>query len=245
MNFTLVFLISLSLISLGFIFYLQFGLINNKNLGSKFEVCIPESICMQAKKKTSICKKQGCYKKISPSFYDIYNEVFDYFDTTMKKKRNLYLINLRFISRTLHLMIILIPIMILLILAKENLNDAIDIEINDIPLLNIIVPLLFSIVVIIALINLTRFSKMNRVDRLLDSSIYKNLILKVGSNTSNTTVPTTANMLNNNINSIHNKKKVYKYKQNYDKISSIGLITMSFVILLILFSMITFLFIDN
>lgn len=222
--------------------YILFGLISNNNLGSKFQLCVPHSQCNKdnkdilthnkdAKQKCKpdpnnppinprnpnvINQFRECYQFISPTFKDVYIDIFDHFkdkDDDIRKKN---LINMKSLYENLFVILFAImPVIILSITAREKIIDLVDYEIFDIPLMTIILICLYFAFTTNAVYLTFNFVKMTKINQHKDSNI-KNIILSMDDNSKST--------------------GTNYYSKIYNKISVYGLIAMILLIILLFFS---------
>lgn len=196
-----------------------FSLIENNDLGDKFKVCIPHSLCPTkeefASKKNSNCT--GCYNKISPIFQDVYMDIFQYYKEKGKKTKKKYLINMKTMNTHLHLFAFcLVPLLFITVIAKEYLLDLIDYEVFDYPLMTFIILLFYIIVSLYSFTLIFSFVKMTKINQETDT-IKKQNILSLDPTT--TSKPQHSNL----------------YNKVYNEVSMFGLISMILVIILSIF----------
>ena len=247
----------IGLITLGTLFFLILTTINinSTNLGTKFKVCIPYSNC---NKIGTTCHKQTqtqtnticsppitCYKTISPSFKDVYQDVYEYYkqpntsttgsnnkgNSSRKQLNHIklkYLININLLFVLLIILIIFIVLVFLTIYNLEKISDFDDFDELIVPLLYIF----YSLVIVLAAYCMKfKITKMHKINNTKNST-EKNIILILDNQEQNPS---------KDKNGITNKKKSNNYSKVYNNIYQYGLISTILVMVLCVFSGITLL----
>jgi hypothetical protein len=216
--------------SLFLIFRVIFSLIENDDLGDKFKVCIPHSLCPTkeefASKKNSNCK--GCYNKISPIFQDVYMDIFQYYKEKGKKTKKKYLINMKTMNTHLHLFAFcLVPLLFITVIAKEYLLDLIDYEVfDDFSLMTFIILLFYITVSLYSFTLIFSFVKMTKINQESDPTKKQN-ILSLDPTTTSKSQPSNL------------------YNKVYNEVSMFGLISMILVIILSIFCSLALFLMDD
>jgi hypothetical protein len=237
----------LGLITLGTLIFLVLTTIyiNSTNLGTKFKVCIPYSDCnigtchKQIQTNTACSPPITCYKTISPSFKDVYQDVYEYYkqpNTSTNKDNNSrkhlnhiklkYLININLLEILLIILIIIIVLVFLTIYKLEIISDFDDFDELIVPLLYIF----YSLVIVLAVYCIKfKITKMHKIHNAKNNT--KTIILKLDNQEQNPS---------KDENGITNTKKSNNYSEVYNNIYQHGLISMILVIVLCIFSGIAF-----
>lgn len=236
-----------------------FSLIENNDLGDKFKVCIPHSLCINkegfvSKKKKSKCKSGPddvfCYNQISPMFQDVYMDIFQYYKENANTTKKKYLINMKLINTHLHIIGFgLVPLLFGSIIAKDFLLELIDYEVFDLPIMTFIMLLFYVIVSLYSFTLIFSFVKMTKINQETNYKTKQNILsLDTIPTTTATTIATTTattKTTKENFKSASNSLPSNLYNKVYNEISMFGLISMILVIILSIFCSLALFLMDD